>query len=291
MAERSSALGIAGTRSHQYSSYSSSTVRSAIRATFNAAAPHFDAEPLFFWDVVGRRTVELAGIAVGSRVLDVCCGTGASAIPAADRVGPSGTVVGVDLADQLLARGRSKANALGLRNVKFVAGAMEELDFPDGSIDAVLCILGLYYAQDQQSVIRRLWQLVKPGGLLAITVWGPRCLEPANTFYLDAVADERPDFDARSADQASRLGDSTLLRNILRRSCSAEPTIIEEVLAHAYTPAEFWDVVLGSGYRISLDAMEPAAAERVRLALQLRMESERVAEVVSDVLYAIVRKH
>jgi ubiquinone/menaquinone biosynthesis C-methylase UbiE len=284
MAERSSALGI---RSHESSS---SRVRSAIRATFNAAAPHFDAEPLFFWDVVGRRTVELADIAVGGRVLDVCCGTGASAIPAAQRVGPSGTVVGVDLADRLLARGRSKAYALGLRNVKFVGGDMEELDFPDVSMDAVLCVLGLYYAQAPQSAIDKLWRLVKPGGLLAITVWGRRSLEPGQTLYLDAVAEERPDIEARFVDPASRLGDSTLLRDALRRSCSAEPTIVEEVLAHAYTPADFWAVVLGSGYRISLDAMGPAAAERVRIALRHRMESAHVSEVISDVLYAIVRK-
>ncbi len=186
---------------------SPSVVRSAIRATFNASAPYFDAEPLFFWDVVGRRTVELADIAVGSRVLDVCCGTGASAIPAATEVGPTGSVLGVDLADRLLARARAKAHALRLANVEFVPGDMEYLDLPDAGFDVVVCVLGLYYAQDPVRALAELWRVLRPGGTLAVTVWGERSLEPAQTQFLRAVADEQPD--AREPDHARRAVSAT----------------------------------------------------------------------------------
>src|SRR5881409_3355817 len=77
--------------------------------TYNAAADSFDASPLGFWDYFGRRTIELASLPIGSRVLDVCCGTGASALPAAEVVGPKGNVIGVDLANQLLELARTKA--------------------------------------------------------------------------------------------------------------------------------------------------------------------------------------
>src|SRR2546421_12957898 len=63
--------------------------------TYNAAADFFDASPLGFWDYFGRRTIELASLPIGSRVLDVSCGTGASALPAAEAVGPTGKVIGV----------------------------------------------------------------------------------------------------------------------------------------------------------------------------------------------------
>src|SRR6478752_8431917 len=66
--------------------------------TYNAAADFFDASPLGFWDYFGRRTIELASLAGGSQVLDVCCGAGASALSAAVTVGPTGNVIGVDLA-------------------------------------------------------------------------------------------------------------------------------------------------------------------------------------------------
>src|SRR5215204_291168 len=65
---------------------------------YNAAADFYDAPPLSFWDYFGRRTIELASLSIGSRVLDVCCGAGASALPAAELVGPKGKVIGVDVA-------------------------------------------------------------------------------------------------------------------------------------------------------------------------------------------------
>ncbi len=65
-------------------------------ATYNAAADSFDAPALSFWDRLGRRTVERISLQRGEAVLDACCGAGASAIAAAEAVGPDGRVLGVD---------------------------------------------------------------------------------------------------------------------------------------------------------------------------------------------------
>src|SRR5206468_1753637 len=101
--------------------------------TYNAAADSFDASPLGFWDYFGRRTIELASLPIGSRVLDVCCGTGASALPAAEVVGPTGKVIGVDLATQLLELARTKASQRRLANMEFEVGDMLSLRFPIAS--------------------------------------------------------------------------------------------------------------------------------------------------------------
>ena len=61
--------------------------------TFNSAADTFDHPALSFWDRFGKRTVERAEIGEGAHVLDVCCGSGSSAIPAAQAVGKSGSVL------------------------------------------------------------------------------------------------------------------------------------------------------------------------------------------------------
>jgi SAM-dependent methyltransferase len=87
--------------------------------TYNAAADHFDDGPLAFWDRYGRRTVEQLHLLPGSSVLDVGCGSGASAIPAAVIVGPSGRVVGVDLAERLLDIARAKSSKQKLQNIEF----------------------------------------------------------------------------------------------------------------------------------------------------------------------------
>src|SRR5438034_11698984 len=87
--------------------------------TYNAAADFYDASPLSFWDYFGRRTIELASLQIGSRVLDVCCGTGASALPAAEAVGRTEAVIGVDLSKALLESARTKAVQRRLGNIVF----------------------------------------------------------------------------------------------------------------------------------------------------------------------------
>lgn len=265
-------------------------VKALIRATFNAAAKHFDDAPLFFWDHCGTRTVELAGLAPGNRVLDVCCGTGASALPAAQRVGPTGRVVGVDLAEQLLVRARAKARERGLDNVEFAEGDMTRLDVADNSMDVVVCVLGLYFAQDQPSAVAELWRVVKPGGTLAVTTWGRRALEPANTMYLEAVAAERPDLDAPHATIWGGLAEPAALTKVFLEAGASSPTIVHETLAYPLSADDFWTVVLGSGYRLAVDAMGPDAADRVRTALSLRMKQEHVEELIADVMYARASK-
>src|SRR5262245_7343131 len=88
-------------------------------ATYAATADHFDDPALSFWDRYGRRTVARAGLRPGDRVLDACCGTGASALPAAHEVGPDGHVLGLDLSAPMLALARAKAHRQGLSNVEF----------------------------------------------------------------------------------------------------------------------------------------------------------------------------
>src|SRR5215217_1969203 len=66
--------------------------------TYNAAADFYDDPANTFWERYGRRTVERLRLSHEDRILDVCCGSGASAIPAAEIVNPGGSVLGVDLA-------------------------------------------------------------------------------------------------------------------------------------------------------------------------------------------------
>jgi ubiquinone/menaquinone biosynthesis C-methylase UbiE len=82
-----------------------------LERTYNAAADHYDHPAVSFWDRYGRRTVDRLPLISGMAVLDVCCGMVASAIRAAERVGPAGHVVAVDLAEKLLNK-----DPKGLRN-------------------------------------------------------------------------------------------------------------------------------------------------------------------------------
>ncbi len=114
-------------------------------ASYNAAADHFDDEPLSFWDLIGKRTVANLKLAAGAKILDVGCGTGASALPAAKAVGKNGFVVGVDLAARLLDRAQAKASAASLDNVEFRVADMTALNYPDESFDAVVSVFSIFF--------------------------------------------------------------------------------------------------------------------------------------------------
>ena len=148
-------------------------------STYNAASDFYDHPANTFWDRYGRRTVERLRLSPGEHVLDVCCGSGASAIPAAEIVRPTGSVVGVDLADNLLALARSKARERGMSNIEFRVGDMTQLPFDDGAFDVVVCVFGIFFAPDMDAALRELKRVLRTGGKLAITTWGRRFFEPA----------------------------------------------------------------------------------------------------------------
>jgi ubiquinone/menaquinone biosynthesis C-methylase UbiE len=162
-------------------------------AVFNAASDYFDAPALSFWNRYGQRTVDRLSLQAGDRVLDVCCGSGASAIPAAVIVGPTGQVLAADLAESLLQLARNKAQQHGLANIEFCQGNFENLGLPDASFDAIVCVFGIFFVPDMVAAIQELWRMVRPGGQLAVTSWGEQVFEPANQGFWSAIEAERPD--------------------------------------------------------------------------------------------------
>ena len=161
--------------------------------TYDAAADLFDARPLAFWARYGEPTVARLQLRPGATVLDVACGTGASALPAASAVSPTGRVIGVDLAENLLTLAREKAKRRGLANVEFRKADMSALGYPDAAFDAVVCVFGVLFVKDMEALVSELWRMVKPGGRLAITTWGPRLFAPMYEKWNETVRDLRSD--------------------------------------------------------------------------------------------------
>lgn len=108
-------------------------------------------------------------IASGMRVLDVACGTGNVAIPAA-RLGA--VVTGVDIASNLLVQARECAAAEGLA-ATFDEGDAEQLPYVDASFDVVVTMFGAMFAPRPERVAAELARVLKPGGLLAMANWNP----------------------------------------------------------------------------------------------------------------------
>jgi ubiquinone/menaquinone biosynthesis C-methylase UbiE len=265
-------------------------VKMKAAAAYNAAADHFDDEALGLWAKYGGRTVERLALQPGASVLDVGCGTGASAIPAAEQVGPTGKVIAVDLADRLLENARRKAATLKLENIEFRLGDMENLGYPDQYFDAVVCVFAIFFVPDVASLVGELWRMVRPNGQLAITTWGPRVWEPGSTGWRLAVKQLRPDLHA-AFNPWDRIADPTSLRKLFTEAGVAEAAIVAEDGRQALrSPEDWWTMVLGSGYRWTVDQMEPEMAERLRDANLAWIRSHNIISVETNVIYAVARK-
>ena len=122
---------------------------------------------------VSQRLLEAAGIAPGHRVLDIACGTGEPALPAAKIVGPAGSVLATDMAPEMLEVAREKALARGLANVEFRLVDGEELDVEPESFDAATCRWGIMFMPEPLRCLGQVYRALKPGGRVAFSVWGP----------------------------------------------------------------------------------------------------------------------
>jgi ubiquinone/menaquinone biosynthesis C-methylase UbiE len=258
--------------------------------TYNAAADFYDAAPLSFWDYFGRRTIELASLPSGSRVLDVCCGAGASALPAAEAVGPTGNVVGVDLAKQLLESAHAKAVQRRLGNIDFEVGDMLTMRFPVASFDAVVCVFGIFFVPDMAKAVSELWSRVRPSGKLAVTTWGPNFCEPANDAFWCSIKTVRPDL-YKGFNPWDRINDPAGLRKIFDEGGVASPNIIAENRLHPISSAEdWWTIVLGSGYRGTIEQLTPAERQKVKEANLAFIRDGKISAVETNVLYALATK-
>lgn len=112
------------------------------------------------------RVVDAARVAPGEHVLDVACGTGIVARHAADRVGPSGAVVGLDANAGMLTVAARRAPGISWKQ-----GMAESLPFEDRSFDVVCCQFGLMFFNDQGAALGEMMRVLKSGGRLSLAVW------------------------------------------------------------------------------------------------------------------------
>ena len=130
----------------------------------------------------------LARLAPGERALELASGAGGVGIAAAEPVGPAGEVVVSDVAPEMTAIARRRAAALGLGNVRTRDLDLESIDEPDASFDAVLCREGLMLVPEPGLAAREIRRVLRPGGRVAVAVWGPRERNPWLGIVFDTVA-------------------------------------------------------------------------------------------------------
>ena len=259
----------------------------AVRAsrTYGAAADHYQRPALGFWDRSGAATVSRLRLAPGAAVLDLCCGAGASALPAARAVGPSGRVLGIDIAAPMLELARSRAAEEGLANIEFRPGDATRTGLPDGGFDAVVCVFGVFFAPDMAAFVREMWRLTGPRGVLAVTTWGPGLWEPASSVFWRCVGEVEPAL-YKAFNPWDEITTPALLAGLFSRAGVPDPAVEAAAGEHRLEhPDRFWDIVLGSGYRATVDALSPEQRDRVRGSVLAELRSREITSLRTDVVF------
>ncbi len=162
-----------------------------VRAMFDRIAPRYDLMNRLMSGGLDRRWRRLAAaaadVSLGSRALDVCTGTGDLAFALADRIGPSGAVVGVDFSEQMLDRAQAKAAARGVPATFQVADALE-LPFEDGEFDGATVAFGARNLSDLDRGLTEMARVVRRGGrVVVLEITTPRRLRALHGLWFDRL--------------------------------------------------------------------------------------------------------
>lgn len=252
------------------------------RRAFDAAAADFAALGRHLWEPIGAATVAAARLGAGDRVLDACCGTGASAIPAARAVGAGGVVDAIDLSGPMI--GELRRLSADLPQLR--AHEADATAWGTGDYDAVQCALGIFFFPDMTDGTERLIGRARSGGRAVFTIWRGGSMVTAGRHLgraVAAVTDSAPPPEREPSlidrvNQAGPYADWLSGRNL------SDVDVEVNELRLAMTPEIAWLVVIGSGFRGLLDGLEPGVVEQVRERYLDSLRADGVTELDATTL-------
>jgi arsenite methyltransferase len=116
-----------------------------------------------------QRLLDFVPVQSGQTILDIATGTGLVAISVAKAVGLKGSVIGVDMATEMLAQAKAKIKAEGINNLELMEADIELIDFDNEQFDIIFCCSALVYISDIPALLDKCYRWLKPGGCLAFT--------------------------------------------------------------------------------------------------------------------------
>jgi SAM-dependent methyltransferase len=204
----------------------------------------------------------------GDRVLELACGPGGTGLAAAPLVEPGGEVVLSDVAPEMVTIAAARAGALGRTNVRTRTLDLEAIAEPDAAFDVVLCREGLMFATDPAHALFEMRRVLRPGGRVALAVWGPQARNPWLGILLDSLSEQvGMPVPPPGIPGPFSLSDADRLRALLHDADLADVGVREiELVQSAPSFAEWWDrtVALAGPVSMILGGMPAEGVQAIR---------------------------
>ena len=222
-----------------------------VARVYNLAAAGYDRPALRFFPIVAERLVDLARIRAGENVLDAGTGTGVAAFVAAEKVGPSGRVIGVDIGEEILNQASKKLDRKAPVNISFFPGDMEHLEFPDESFDTVLSASSLFFLSDMSAGLKEWKRVLKHGGTVAVSGYGESAFRPLSDLFEARIRSYGVQLAAPARPFSwQRLTEPEQCLSLFRNAGLENIEVFSEQLGYQLKDAnDWWEIVWNSGFR------------------------------------------
>jgi ubiquinone/menaquinone biosynthesis C-methylase UbiE len=250
-----------------------------IQQGFDTVAAGYDHPSLSFFPETAKRLVEHLNLNPTDNLLDVCTGTGAVALTAAEKL-TQGKVTGIDLSSGMLQQAKNKAEEQNLTNTEFHQMDIEHLSFdnlsqPQGIYDVATSSFGLFFLEDMSTALSNIASSVRPGGKVAITTFTGEAFSPMADIFVkrfESTGREVPPLSWR------RLATEELIREQFNAVNINKVEIHHEPLGYQMTSSQmWWDVVWNAGWRSLLNQLSEEEQKEFE-----EVHRKEIAEVLGD---------
>jgi ubiquinone/menaquinone biosynthesis C-methylase UbiE/chorismate mutase/quercetin dioxygenase-like cupin family protein len=261
-----------------------------LRQTFDTVAGGYDKKALRFFPRSADLLASLLGMEGNEHVLDVACGTGHASLAIARKLS-KGRVTAVDFSPGMLGEARNKASSLGVRNIEFLEGDMQDLRFPAGHFDIAVCAFGIFFVEDMDAQLAHILSAVRPGGRVMISTFEETYFQPLRDLLTGRLATygvtPPPPAWRRTAtvEGCRRLFEQAGLADIRAES--------RNVGYFLDGPGEWWDVVWNAGFRRLVGQLAAEEQERFKQEHLREVEALRTQDGIRldvGVLYTVGTK-
>jgi ubiquinone/menaquinone biosynthesis C-methylase UbiE len=233
--------------------------KKTIAGCFHRASATYDHVGPNFFSYFGHQLVDHAALPWDACVLDVAAGRGAVLFPAAEAVGPQGSVTGIDLAEGMVQATRREILERGLSNAYMRQMDAEHLDFPDSSFDALLSGFALFFFPQPERALTEFHRALKPGGRLALTTWGG--FDKRWEWFYKLTEKYLPSPPQPSQPPTSpappKFDTPEGMESMLQAAGFTDIQVISETVDFTYvTKEEWWESLWSHGSRAALERIE-----------------------------------